>query len=195
MDVPEPTHLLRQVVDDLVAEFPTLEAAILFGSWARRAAGPESDIDLLVVGDFGQEDDCEVSHRPVDGTTVEITMMARQTLLRDLERGHPFALSVVRDGAVLYDTGVVAHLRRAAAAGPGRDFVLSYLRLARDRLAQGDLRAAATSIINVRKLLRNDVSISCHLESLLRGEPAPDRETVSRWIHEAEETVGSADTA
>lgn len=191
MDTAQTKRLLQGVVDELVDEIPALSAVVLFGSWAKGTAGPDSDIDLLVVGDFTQTDACEVCHRPLDGTTVEMTMMGIRTLLDDLRRGHPFALAIVRDGVALHDAGVMARLRRAAADRPGRSYIGSYLRLARERLGQGDLRAAATSIINARRLLQNNVSISCHLEALLGGEPAPGLETVSRWLQETEEAVGS----
>lgn len=191
MNTPDPKRLLQRIVDELLEELPGLRAIVLFGSFAKGAAGAESDIDLLVVGDFARVEGCEVSHRPLDGRTVEITVLGVRAFLDDLRRGRPFALSVIRDGEVLYDAGVMARMRRAAAPAPGKDFILSYLALAKQRLAQGDLRAAATSIINARRLLRNDVSLSSHLESLLPHQSMPDPGTLRRWVRETEQMVGS----
>ena len=51
VDLPE--HV-RRVLDRIVEEakkLGRLEAVILFGSWAKREAGEESDVDVLVVAD------------------------------------------------------------------------------------------------------------------------------------------------
>lgn len=43
---------LRSALENL----PGLEAAALHGSWARRSLRPDSDIDLLVIGDLGRSE-------------------------------------------------------------------------------------------------------------------------------------------
>lgn len=91
--------LLREVLDTTDG----LQAAILFGSWARERIDAESDIDLLVIGDldYGALLDRLMSLQSRTGREISVVWMrpeelhqeARGGLIRDIQ-ANPFRLLV-----------------------------------------------------------------------------------------------------
>jgi hypothetical protein len=180
------TSALSELVKEMVGQLPAVRAVILFGSHAKGRAATHSDIDLLVVRDAVVEDGFEVSHIPFNGHTIEVTFASTSVLRADAERGAPFVLAVLRHGFGLYDDGCVEELRQRAAPQPGEAFIREQVARAKARLAQRDLRAAATYALNAKRLLANNVDLSCHLEAL--SPPASLAfEDVEQWIREVEE--------
>lgn len=49
--IPVSTRLIDDLTEKLVRDLEELEELILFGSWARGDAGPQDDLDLLLVVD------------------------------------------------------------------------------------------------------------------------------------------------
>ena len=86
-------------------EFGT-QRVILFGSYAKGSAGPDSDVDILVIGDF--------EGRSVD-KSVEIRMKLQPSFPMDLlvgtpekvrervEMGDTFMREILDEGVVLYE--------------------------------------------------------------------------------------------
>jgi predicted nucleotidyltransferase len=122
-----------QVTEALIEEFPQLSGVCLYGSVARGDAGPDSDLDLLVLGEdpdlrassmrraLGQRDS-----RP----RVSIVYHTSETLHRYLETGSRFLLHVQLEGKVLYDdSGLLKELQhRAPIRGPITAEVAAQLR-------------------------------------------------------------------
>jgi hypothetical protein len=181
---------LSELVKEVVGQLPAVRAVILFGSHAKGRAAPHSDVDLLVIRDAAVEDGFDVAHIPFNGLTVEVTFASTSVLRADAERGAPFVLAVLRHGIGLYDDGCVEELRQRAAPRPGEAFIREQVARAKARLAQRDLRAAATYALNAKRLLANNVDLSCHLEAL---SPPGDFAfgDVEVWIREAEEGLAS----
>lgn len=84
----------------------TPEAIVLFGSSARRTAGPESDVDLLVI----EETRLRRTQRArryllaLRSRTlpVDLVVRTRAEVERDLHDGLPFMVDAIREGRVLY---------------------------------------------------------------------------------------------
>lgn len=79
-----------------------VEAAAVFGSWARGEAGPSSDIDLLVIGTATQER-LETDLRPISklaGREINIVIFPRNELRRRLDAGSGF-LGAILDGPLI----------------------------------------------------------------------------------------------
>jgi predicted nucleotidyltransferase len=59
-----------------LADVPDVDAAVIFGSWARGEVDAESDVDVLVVGDFDYADVVARLHALQERTGREINMVA-----------------------------------------------------------------------------------------------------------------------
>ena len=96
---------IRRMVDTLVERFHP-EKVILFGSYARGTAGPDSDVDLLVVKDTA-EDPREVAATML--TAVWLVPVAKDLIVRtpaQFEQENAVYWTVVhaaaKEGQVLY---------------------------------------------------------------------------------------------
>lgn len=98
---------LRQVVErsvgvepllrDVVSSLPGVEAAAIFGSWARGKVDAESDVDVLVIGDF---DYPELVSRVTalqerTGREINVVAMRGDELRQQLETGSGFLHDVL----------------------------------------------------------------------------------------------------
>jgi len=122
-----------EVTEALVDRFPQVSGVCLYGSVARGDAGPDSDLDLLVVG---KDPDLRPSsiRRALDlrgaQPRVSIVYHTPDTLHRYVETGSRFLLHVQLEGEVLYDdSGLLSELkRRSPIRGPIRAEVDGQLR-------------------------------------------------------------------
>lgn len=122
-----------QVAGALIDQFPQVSGVCLYGSVARGDAGPDSDLDLLVVGD--DPDLRPSSMRRALGLSdekhrVSIVYHTPDTLCRYIETGSRFLLHVQLEGEVLYDdSGLLEKLkRRSPIRGPIKEEVNGQLR-------------------------------------------------------------------
>jgi predicted nucleotidyltransferase len=122
-----------RVAEDLIGKFPQVSGVCLYGSVARGDAGPESDLDLLVVGE--DPDLRPSSMRRALGLSdskprVSIVYHTPTTLHRYIETGSRFLLHVQLEGEVLYDdSGLLEDLkRRSPIQGPIRQEIEGQLR-------------------------------------------------------------------
>lgn len=122
-----------EVTEALIGEFPQVSGVCLYGSVARGEAGPNSDLDLLVVGE--DPDLRPSSMRRALGLSgaeprVSIVYHTRNTLHRYIETGSRFLLHVQLEGEILYDdSGLLGDLkRRSPIRGPIREEVNGQLR-------------------------------------------------------------------
>jgi predicted nucleotidyltransferase len=95
------------VTADLVSEFPQVMGVCLFGSVARGDAGPDSDLDLLVVGDDPQLTPSSIRrrlHMQETHPRVSIVYHTAETLDRYFKTGSRFLLHLQLEGEVLYDS-------------------------------------------------------------------------------------------
>jgi predicted nucleotidyltransferase len=78
-------------------ERPDVEAAVIYGSWAAGTRRPDSDIDVLVVGDADLRD-LRRQVRPISkaaGRTVDLTVLATEEFRRLLADRSSFARRVL----------------------------------------------------------------------------------------------------
>jgi predicted nucleotidyltransferase len=90
---------------------PAPAAAVLFGSFARREGGPESDVDLLLIRpDALAEDDAAWMRQRYDlarqlewwtGNNAQIVELTSAELDRAVEQGDDLIAAVRRDGYIL----------------------------------------------------------------------------------------------
>ena len=97
-------------------------AIVLYGSVARGDAGPDSDVDVLVVGsgDDGigksiREVGADQTHETGYKFFVETTAYGRGEFLKFLRLGSPLIMNILEDGVVLYDTGIFSEARAYGA--------------------------------------------------------------------------------
>jgi predicted nucleotidyltransferase len=104
------------VAKDLVDEFPQVKGICLFGSAARGDAGPDSDLDLFVIGNDPELTPSSIRrrlHLKESQPKVSIVYHTPQTLQRYLETGSRFLLHLQLEGKVLYDdSGMLRGLKR-----------------------------------------------------------------------------------
>ena len=131
------------MAEALVDEFPQVSGVCLYGSVARGDAGPDSDLDLLVVGedpDLRPSSIRRALHLSGSQPRVSIVYHTPDTLHRYIETGSRFLLHVQLEGKVLYDdSGLLGELkRRSPIRGPIRAEVDGQLR--RLRLYEDPIR-------------------------------------------------------
>jgi predicted nucleotidyltransferase len=98
---------LRQLVErsvgveallrDLVLEVPGVETAAIFGSWARGKVDAESDVDVLVTGDFDYPELISRSMELQERTGREINIVAMRTgeLRERMQEGNGFVRDIM----------------------------------------------------------------------------------------------------
>lgn len=99
--IPGAIGFIAQTVKGIAAEYSQITQVILFGSFARGEAGPDSDIDLRVVydemSDFGLLGMASFSAAVEQALGRPVDVVSAQALDEDL------AASIERDGVVLYE--------------------------------------------------------------------------------------------
>lgn len=81
------------------------EKVVLFGSYARGTATVDSDVDLLVIGDFeGRSVDksVEIRMKLHPGFPVDIIVRTPKKVKQRLEMGDDFMRQILEEGKVLY---------------------------------------------------------------------------------------------
>ncbi|WP_369068851.1 nucleotidyltransferase domain-containing protein [Kineococcus terrestris] len=96
---------------DLLGQWsPAPRAVVLFGSWARGHAGPDSDVDLLVVRDDDVDPDGPWGHQvhrtgraveALTGNPVQFVQLTREQLVQAVRDEEPLVASLRADGRVL----------------------------------------------------------------------------------------------
>ncbi len=140
-----------------------VDSIVLYGSVARGDAGPDSDVDVLVVGSGDDGIGKALTKVEYDQARetgfrffVETTAYDRSEFLEFHSLGSPLVMNILEDGVVLYDTGIFSKARAESAQLPDAEIevmkerhVVRHLELADEALAtakvnldQGLLRAA-----------------------------------------------------
>lgn len=86
-------------------EFGT-QRVILFGSYAKGSAGPDSDVDILVIGDFeGRSVDKSVEIRMKLQPSFPMDLLVRtpEKVRERVEMGDTFMREILDEGVVLYE--------------------------------------------------------------------------------------------
>jgi predicted nucleotidyltransferase len=100
---------IQAIVDQIVEQFHP-EKVILFGSYAYGTPDDDSDVDLLVVMETGDENPLLTAAR-ISATliplkrlfSIDILVWPPDKLMASFERGGNFATEVMTEGIVLYD--------------------------------------------------------------------------------------------
>lgn len=104
-----------------------LMGVVAFGSQARRSAGPESDIDVLIVTNDATYQLTEplveayriIVNRLIMETSpkLHVTSMTFTSFWEYAKAGDPVVVNILRDGIALYDTGFFDPLQRLLKNG------------------------------------------------------------------------------
>ena len=121
------TETLRAAAEDFARRVRTalgdrVDSVVLYGSVARGEAGPDSDVDVLVVGSADDGIGREVRNIQSDQARetgykffVETTSYGRSEFLKFRRLGSPLIMNILEDGVVLYDTGIFSKMRADSA--------------------------------------------------------------------------------
>ena len=121
------TETLRAAAEDFARRVRTVlgdrvDSIVLYGSVARGEAGPDSDVDVLVVGSADDGIGREIRNIQSDQARetgykffVETTAYGRSEFLKYRRLGSPLIMNILEDGVVLYDTGVFSKMRADSA--------------------------------------------------------------------------------
>ena len=100
---------LKETLSQLLQEQETILKVILFGSHTRGTAGPDSDLDLLVIGNFKQR----ILHRRmalyrlIRGLHVDIAIdllpLREDEIMLMLAEGDTFIKEALDTGTVVYE--------------------------------------------------------------------------------------------
>ena len=91
----------RQVGEEFGAE-----RVILFGSYARGNAGPDSDVDILVIGPFGGRSvdrSVEIRMKLRPGFPMDLLVRTPEKVRERIEMGDCFMRDILDQGKVLYE--------------------------------------------------------------------------------------------
>ena len=95
-----------------------VDAIVLYGSVARGDAGPDSDVDVLIVGSGDgsvgkaiRKVQAGQAHETGYRFFVETTAYDGAEFLEFLRVGSPLIMNILEDGVVLYDTGIFSKAR------------------------------------------------------------------------------------
>lgn len=96
---------IQELVNKIVQEFKPLEV-ILFGSHARGDAGPDSDVDLLVVMSHNEHSSrkaAEITSRVHPGRfALDLIVRSPEVVSQRLQLNDWFVHELMREGRVLY---------------------------------------------------------------------------------------------
>ena len=98
LNLPLPSELVKEL-----AEIPSLQVVILFGSWARGEADRRSDLDLLLV--FDRPEDIKANQQKLLRLLKryrELPLAFTKRSTEDFFRDPAFLYNVLREGYVLY---------------------------------------------------------------------------------------------
>jgi predicted nucleotidyltransferase len=100
-----PIAEVNEFVQQIAAEFAP-QCVILFGSQARQDAGPDSDVDLLVIMETQKrplEQAVEIRQRISRKFPLDLLVKTPADVQRRLGMGDQFLATIMAEGKVLYD--------------------------------------------------------------------------------------------
>ena len=111
-------HRVTEVLGDKI------DSIVLYGSVARDEAGPDSDIDVLVVSSDSKsvsrilsKISAEQAYETGSVFLLSDVFLDRDDLIEMQRVGSPFVRNLVADGIVLYDNGTFQGIRNQTAIG------------------------------------------------------------------------------
>ena len=122
-----------------------VDSIVLYGSTVRGEAGPESDVDILVVGDdsrrlrkVARAVAFELDYEGGFTSVISAFTIERDELLRLRRLGSPFVRNVLREGHILYDNDTFARIPDMTD-GPSQEYIARQLESADETLRDAEL--------------------------------------------------------
>lgn len=108
-----PIAALKEILEDTVGE--DVKAVIVFGSVARGATGPDSDVDLAVIAKSGWDDRTRIEDavRTRLGNACDVVVFTPAEFARLAADGEPVVAAILTDGVPLI--GSMPRIKRGAA--------------------------------------------------------------------------------
>ena len=96
---------VRQVVEQIVAEYGPLEKILLFGSAARGEADQASDLDLIIIKRTSQRFLERILAVPLLSVAADVFVYTPEEFEQMREQGNPFILKALEDAVTVYRSG------------------------------------------------------------------------------------------
>ncbi len=113
---------LERLGDEILHSVPTVQSVILYGSWAKRKAKLESDVDLLLVARPSRKSGASGFQETIDetrgkmterfGRPVSLLVLSRDEVRRRLRRRDALIREIVAQGRVLAGSGLAEVIGR-----------------------------------------------------------------------------------
>jgi len=115
-------HWLERLGQEVLSSIPNASSVILYGSWAKKTANPESDVDLLVVASSNSLDRAPGFQDTIDetrgkmserfGRPVSLLVLRRDEVRRRLRRRDTLIREIIAQGRVLAGSSLAEVLGR-----------------------------------------------------------------------------------
>jgi predicted nucleotidyltransferase len=188
---------LEEMIGRLTSDFENkLRSAILFGSVAAGTAGPESDLDLLLVFDESPKQIKEIQAQ-LDSASRFYEVLAQEHILTRNEflemysLGDDLIVNALAEGVVLHDTGFLIPLLSKPLPFPSSAVGVRHLEEARQKIEDAKRNFRAGSLDTTLELVGLAMSLACRGFIILKGELPGSRHNLVSQMRKYSPAIGA----